>query len=444
MFDTLEKMVKIKPLILAQGNALEGRFLKQAIEQVSRSLSDFNVEIVTGGLRSTSIDDLTDKYHDYLGTEKRMVIIEASDDFSMPKNLARVLPVYRHPNPTENEITKLYLEHSIEATERTIGLARGLSYAELEISLKEAKNADDFWAHVADCRRDKLALIGMNIEPPPIIKNVAGLDDLMKALPGIKAGFSERARRAGLGLPKGVLFFGIPGTGKTLVSSIIAEYLDLAMLSLGIDLVCDGGVEPLKKMLAMAEECSPCILQIDEIDKFFAVGSKKEPLGYLLKWLNDRRKPVFVIGTGNSLVSVPPELLRAGRWNEIYGVGMPDANGLVALFMLFLARKDARYSQPEFVSNSNWRKLADAAINCVGAEVAEIVDRVVTQMVLEEAPMPLKINFQQVLAETARFKKQFARNSNAMLEIMQQIQNVCTPANGSTQILERSESDMFS
>jgi ATPase family associated with various cellular activities (AAA) len=440
MFNALEKMVRVKPLTLAQGNSLEGRFLEKGAEQVSRSLSDLNIEIVTG---LDSANNLVNKYHDYLGTEKRMLIIEASDDFSMPESLARLLPIYKHPNPTPSEITKLYLEYSIEATDRTIGLARGMSYAELEISLKEAKHAEDFWGHIEDCRRDKLALVGMNIEPPPIIKKVAGLDDLMAALPGIKAGFSDRAKEAGLDPPKGVLLFGIPGTGKSLVTGVIADFLNLPMLSLGIDLVCDGGVEPLKKMLTMAEDCSPCILQIDEIDKFFAPGSKKEPLGYLLKWLNDRRKPVFVIGTGNSLLNTPAELIRAGRWNEIYGVAMPDADGLVALFMLFLGRKDARYLQPEFVSNSNWRKLADAAINCVGAEIAEIVDRVTIQMVVEEAPLPLKIDFQRVLAETKKFKKQFARNSNAILEMLQQIQNVCTPANGSTRILERSEIDIY-
>jgi ATPase family associated with various cellular activities (AAA) len=442
MFDTLKKMVRSKPISMVSGNSLEGRFLRTGLEEICQALPNLNIEIVTG-LSPNLSNQLVDKYHDYLGTENRMVIIEASDDFEMPKELARLLPVYKHPYPSTAQIIALYLENNLDISDQKIGLGRGMTYAELTMVLKEAKYAEDFWGHVEECRKEKLALVGMEIEPPPLVRTVGGLDGLMAELPLIRAGFSDQAIQAGLRFPKGILIFGVPGTGKSLVASVIAAELAMPMLSLGIDLVCDYGVGPLKKMLAMAEQCSPCILLIDEIDKFFAVGSKKEPFGYLLKWLNDRRTPVFVIGTGNNMLGVPPELLRAGRWNEIYSVTMPDANGLVAQFKLHLGGKDKRYLDPDFISPGEWRLLTDAAINFVGAEVAEVVHRVSLQMVAEGASLPLKISFDRVLSEAGKFKRQFNRSAKAILDMSQQVENVCTPAGGSTQVLEAIEIDIY-
>jgi hypothetical protein len=442
MFEALQQIVKTKPITIVAGNSVEGEFLRSGMQSVKKMLPNINIEIAAR-LPEDPLVYLQSKYHELSGTPDRLVFLEAADDFELPVNLARLVFVYRHPYPSTKEIRAIYLERGIEVTDYNVAQGRGMSQAELELVLNEAKYADDFWKYVDTARREKLELIGLEHEPPPAISDVAGLDDLMATLPKIRAGFSDRAIQAGLRFPKGFLIAGVPGTGKTLAARVIAAKLGLAMLSLGVDLVCDQGVRPLKKMLATAEMCSPCILYIDELDKFFSQASQKQVLGYLLKWLNDRTTPVFVIATLNRLDDIPPELIRAGRWNEIYSVTMPDANELIAQFRLHLGARDKQYLDDNFVSASEWRLLTDAAINCVGGEIAEIVDRVILDLVMEEAPFPLQIDFNRVLKEARGYKRQYARSASAILQMSNQIKDVCVPAGGANEILGDEQVDIY-
>jgi SpoVK/Ycf46/Vps4 family AAA+-type ATPase len=435
MFDKLAQIVKTKPLTLVIGNALEYRFLQKSIQAVVADLPTLSIEIIEDLPQQDLQLLLRDKYYALAGTDRRIVYSLARDNYLVPADLARLVHVYRHPYPTTTQIQALYLELGIAATDRTVALARGISYGELELTLAEAKFADDFWECVARTRREKLALLGLEHEPPPDLDDVAGLDNLMSQLPRIKVGFSPAAIAAGLKYPKGFLIAGVPGTGKTLAARVIASKLALPMLSLGVDLVCDRGVEPLKLMLAAAEECSPCILYIDELDKFFSHATQRQVLGYLLKWLNDRTTPVFCIATLNRLDDVPPELLRAGRWNEIYSVTMPDRNQLVALFKLLLGRRDKRYLEPNFISSADWQLLADAAINCVGAEVAEIVDRLTLTMVERGSPLPLQFDFDRLVLEARNYQRQYARSAKEILQMSNQIENLCEPAGGAERVI---------
>jgi ATPase family associated with various cellular activities (AAA) len=435
MFDKLAQIVKTKPLTLVIGNALEYRFLQKSIQTVVADLPTLSIEIIEDLPQQDLQPLLRDKYYALAGTDRRIVYSIARDNYLVPADIARLVQVYRYPYPTTTQIQALYLELGIAATDRTVALARGMTYGELELALAEAKFADDFWEYVARTRREKLALLGLEHEPPPDLDDVAGLDNLMSQLPRIKVGFSPAAIAAGLKYPKGFLIAGVPGTGKTLAARVIASKLALPMLSLGVDLVCDRGVEPLKLMLAGAEACSPCILYIDELDKFFSQATQRQVLGYLLKWLNDRTTPVFCIATLNRLDDVPPELLRAGRWNEIYSVTMPDRNQLVALFKLLLGRRDKRYLEPDFIASADWQLLADAAVNCVGAEVAEIVDRLTLTMVERGSPLPLQFDFDRLVLEARNYQRQYARSAKEILQMSNQIENLCEPAGGAERII---------
>jgi hypothetical protein len=435
MFDKLAQIVKTKPLTLVIGNALEYRFLQKSIQTVVADLPTLSIEIIEDLPQQDLQPLLRDKYYALAGTDRRIVYSIARDNYLVPADIARLVQVYRYPYPTTTQIQALYLELGIAATDRTVALARGMTYGELELALAEAKFADDFWEYVARTRREKLALLGLEHEPPPDLDDVAGLDNLMSQLPRIKVGFSPAAIAAGLKYPKGFLIAGVPGTGKTLAARVIASKLALPMLSLGVDLGCDRGVEPLKLMLAGAEACSPCILYIDELDKFFSQATQRQVLGYLLKWLNDRTTPVFCIATLNRLDDVPPELLRAGRWNEIYSVTMPDRNQLVALFKLLLGRRDKRYLEPDFIASADWQLLADAAVNCVGAEVAEIVDRLTLTMVERGSPLPLQFDFDRLVLEARNYQRQYARSAKEILQMSNQIENLCEPAGGAERII---------
>jgi hypothetical protein len=433
--DQLTQSVECKPITVVIGNALEYEFLSRSITSVVANLPMLSIEVVEDLPLNDPQTLLRAKYFELSGTNQRTIYLVARDNYALPDKLVRLVSVYRQPYPTTYQIQTLYLERGIEVSDRTVALSRGITYGELELVLTEAKLAVDFWEYVDAARQNKLALIGLECEPPPDIPDVAGLDTLMSTLPSIRAGFSDAARLAGLKYPKGFLIAGVPGTGKTLAARVIAAKLALPMISLGVDLVCDRGVEPLKVMLAAAEQCSPCILYIDELDKFFSQASQKQVLGYLLKWLNDRTTPVFCIATLNRLDDVPPELLRAGRWNEIYSVTMPDQNQTIAQFKLLLGLRDPRYRDPDFIDPGYWQLLTDAAINCVGAEVAEIIDRLTLRMVERGAPLPLEFNFNELVAVTKGYRRQYARSSKEIKNMADQIENICEPAGGAVTII---------
>jgi ATPase family associated with various cellular activities (AAA) len=435
MLHSLIQIVKCKPITVVIGNTLEYEFLSRSIVAVVADLPTLSIEVVEDLPLDNPQTLLRAKYFELSGTSQRLIYLIARDNYVLPDELTRLVHVYRQPYPTTYQIQTLYLERGIEVSDRTVALARGITYGELELVLSEAKLAPDFWAYVDATRQSKLALIGLECEPPPDIPDVAGLDRLMDTLPSIKAGFSDTARLAGLKYPKGFLIAGVPGTGKTLAARVIATKLALPMISLGVDLVCDRGVEPLKVMLAAAEQCSPCILYIDELDKFFAKGSQKQVLGYFLKWLNDRTTPVFCIATLNRLDDVPPELLRAGRWNEVYSVTMPDRNQTVAQFQLLLGLRDQRYRDPNFIDRAYWQLLTDAAVNCVGAEVAEIVDRLTLMMVERGAALPLEFDSDELVTVAKGYKRQYARSSKEIKNMADQIENMCEPAGGAVAII---------
>jgi ATPase family associated with various cellular activities (AAA) len=435
MLDQLTQIVKCKPITVVIGNSLEYGFLSRSILTVVADLPMLSIEVVEDLPVDNPQTLLRAKYFELSGTKERIIYLIARDNYVLPDELVRLVSVYRQPYPTTYQIQTLYLERGIEVNDRTVALSRGITYGELELVLSEAKLAPDFWADVDTARQAKLALIGLESEPPPDIPDVAGLDSLMDTLPSIRAGFSDAARAAGLKYPKGFLIAGVPGTGKTLAARVIASKLALPMISLGVDLVCDRGVEPLKLMLTAAEECSPCILYIDELDKLLAKGSQRQILGYFLKWLNDRTTPVFCIATLNRLDDVPPELLRAGRWNETYSVTMPDQNQLIAQFKLLLGLRDRRYQDPHFIDPGYWQLLTDAAVNCVGAEVAEIVDRLTLKMVERGAPLPLEFDFHELVAVAKGYKRQYARSSKEIKNMADQIENMCEPAGGAIAII---------
>jgi ATPase family associated with various cellular activities (AAA) len=435
MLDQLTQIVKCKPITVVIGNSLEYGFLSRSILTVVADLPMLSIEVVEDLPVNDPQTLLRAKYFELSGTKERIIYLIARDNYVLPEDLSRLVSVYRQPYPTTYQIQALYLERGIEVSDRTVALSRGITYGELELVLTEAKLAPDFWADVDTARQAKLALIGLESEPPPDIPDVAGLDSLMDTLPSIRAGFSDEARAAGLKYPKGFLIAGVPGTGKTLAARVVALELALPTISLGVDLVCDRGVEPLKLMLAAAEQCSPCILYIDELDKFFAKGSQRQVLGYFLKWLNDRTTPVFCIATLNRLDDVPPELLRAGRWNETYSVTMPDQNQLIAQFKLLLGLRDKRYQDPHFIDPGYWQLLTDAAVNCVGAEVAEIVDRLTLKMVERGALLPLEFDFHELVAVAKGYKRQYARSSKEIKNMADQIENMCEPAGGAIAII---------
>ncbi|MEN9217222.1 MAG: AAA family ATPase, partial [Gloeomargarita sp. HHBFW_bins_162] len=171
--------------------------------------------------------------------------------------------------------------------------------------------------------------------PPTVtLADIGGLDNLKLWLQRRQQAFGQAARAYGLPYPRGLLLAGLQGTGKSLTAKAIAHHWHLPLLRLDVGRLFAGLVgeseSRTRQMIQLAEALAPCVLWIDEIDKAFSAvdsrgdsGTTNRVFGTLLTWLAEKESPVFVVATANQIQILPPELLRKGRFDEIFFVGLP-------------------------------------------------------------------------------------------------------------------------
>lgn len=181
------------------------------------------------------------------------------------------------------------------------------------------------------------------------ISDIGGLDSLKDWLLKRGGAFSEKARQYGLPHPRGLMLVGIQGTGKSLTAKAIAHHWHLPLLRLDVGRLFGGLVgeseSRTRQMIQLAEALAPCILWIDEIDKAFAgldgrgdSGTTSRVFGTFITWLAEKTSPVFVVATANNIQALPPEMLRRGRFDEIFFVGLPTQEEREAIFSVHLGR----------------------------------------------------------------------------------------------------------
>ncbi len=178
---------------------------------------------------------------------------------------------------------------------------------------------------------------------------LGGFAHLKAWLERTRVGFSSEARALGLPAPRGILIVGVQGCGKSLAAKAIASAWKQPLLKLDAARLYDKFIgeseKNLRKALDFAEAIAPSILWIDEIEKGFAVGGDADGglsqriLGSFLTWLQERQAPVFVAATANDVLTLPPELLRKGRFDEIFFVDLPDAAGREAILRIHLTQR---------------------------------------------------------------------------------------------------------
>jgi len=180
------------------------------------------------------------------------------------------------------------------------------------------------------------------------LEKVGGLLNLKRWLWRKEKAFNNPnlAKENGVTPAKGILLVGMPGCGKSLTSKAIAKFFGIPLLSLDIGSIMGKYMgeseENLRRALRLAENCSPCVLWIDEIEKAFAgvggdeSGVSQRILGYLLTWMNDKTARVFVVATANDVMVLPPEFLRRGRFDEIFYVDFPTAKEREDIFKIKL------------------------------------------------------------------------------------------------------------
>lgn len=188
------------------------------------------------------------------------------------------------------------------------------------------------------------------LDPIPM-NEVGGLNRLKDWLNERSAGFTEAGREYGITPPKGLMLLGVQGCGKSLVSKAIAHLLKLSLYKLDIGKLFGGHVgaseSKTRNVLKRIEAVAPAVLLIDEIDKgmsgvhsssYSDAGTTSRVIGTLLSWMNDHQSGMFLVATCNSVHGLPPELLRKGRFDEIFFVNLPTKRERIETFRIHIER----------------------------------------------------------------------------------------------------------
>jgi hypothetical protein len=258
---------------------------------------------------------------------------------------------------------------------------------------------------VVRCKGEMIERGGI-LEFFPVDENnfdIGGFARLKSWLERARVGYSPEARALNLDAPKGVLLVGVQGCGKSLAAKFVAREWGLPLLKLDAGRLYEKYVgeseKNFRKATALAEAMAPVVLWIDEIEKAFAQGGSSESdgglsqrlFGSFLTWLQEKRQEVFVVGAANDLMNVPPELLRKGRFDEIFFVDLPTREERMAIFAIHLR---LRKQDP---ASLDLAQLADATDGFSGAEIEQAVISALYRSLQKKQPLAI-----EAIVEAAR------------------------------------------
>ena len=191
------------------------------------------------------------------------------------------------------------------------------------------------------------------VEADEAFSNIGGMDNLKRWLAERRGTWEDSARDFGLEPPHGVIILGVQGCGKSLCARAVAGEWNLPLVKFDTAAIYDkyiGETEKrIRKVFQVAEGLAPCVLWIDELEKIFAgsgpdsasvdAGVSSRLLASFLSWMQDRKAPVFVAATCNNVTALPPELIRKGRFDELFFVDLPSLSERKQIFSIQLTAK---------------------------------------------------------------------------------------------------------
>ena len=323
----------------------------------------------------------------------------------IPAELERDITVIELELPNREEIQTIFKslytpqakkfigEITPDEQERAIQAAMGLTFGEADNAF--AKAFVEYGAFSDDKKalepvsklvlREKAIAVKKSgileyFEPKQTADDVGGLENLKAWLKMRSKAFSKKAREFGLPLPRGILLVGTPGCGKSLSAKVSSSILKLPLLRFDVGRVFGGLVgdteRNMRTAIATAEGVGSCILWLDEIEKLFAGmgssnsgdgGTAQRAFGNFITWLSEKTTPCFIIATANNIETLPPELLRKGRFDEIFFVGLPSEKEREQIFKVHLRAKNQPYT------DSLLHDCAKLSEGFSGAEIEEAV-----------------------------------------------------------------------
>ena len=321
-------------------------------------------------------------------------IIIIGSDLTIPKELQDLITVVQFQLPLEEEISQelnrlissLNIKVDSQLFESLTRACQGLSLERIRRVLSKIiatyKTIDKDSITVLLSEKKQIISQTEILEYSSVneqITNLGGLENLKDWLKKRKTAFGLQAFNYGLPTPRGLLLIGIQGTGKSLTAKAIANDWQLPLLKLDVGKLFGGIVgeseSRLRQMINVAETISPCILWIDEIDKAFSnsdnrgdSGTSNRVLATFISWLSEKTKPVFVIATANNIDLLPIEIIRKGRFDEIFFLDLPEKEEREEIFKIHL-----QTFRPNSWESFDYNQLAQASDSFSGAEIRQSI-----------------------------------------------------------------------
>jgi ATP-dependent 26S proteasome regulatory subunit len=327
---------------------------------------------------------------------KAQTVILCGPVLTLPTELEKDVTVVDFPLPDRKEIEEMLdkvlaavksnpqINSKLNKAERIIKSAQGLTLDEIEStfarSLVEKRKFD-----VDVLLEEKKQIVRKSglleyYSSDYRMKDVGGLELLKEWLEKRTKSFTDKARAFGIPAPKGILILGVQGCGKSLVAKAVAEHWSLPLLKLDVGRIFGSLVgqseENIRRAIKVAESVAPCVLWADELEKGFAgmsgsgvsdSGTTARVFATFLTWMQDKTKAVFLIATANDVSILPPEMLRKGRFDEIFFVDLPDAEEREQIFQIHLKRRKRDPSKFDLKELSKWTK------GFSGAEIEQVI-----------------------------------------------------------------------
>ena len=354
-------------------------------------------------------------------TSKTLIIQTLS--FSTIKDLEKEVPILELPLPDKNNQKKIF-KASIEELDfdhkprdmskefdEIVNASIGLSSSEAEWTYRKiiAEKGRILGSEIGLIVAAKEAIIKKSgileyFHPEANLNSIGGLENLKDWLRNRGKAFSNDAKKYGLPTPKGVLLLGIPGCGKSLTAKTIANEWNFPLLKFDLGKVFAGVVgeseSNIRKALSLAETISPSILWIDEIEKGLSglgsngdSGTSSRVFGTLLTWMQEKKSEVFVIATANDIEKLPAELLRKGRFDEIFFVDLPTESEREDIFRIHIEKKGRQ------CSDFDLKELASKTTGFSGAEIEEAVNEALF-IAYNENREPMQQDIEQAIEGT--------------------------------------------